>query len=174
MREVVFDGRAMLTKGIIVAVDDTGAAQTVDVLTHDGALFSSVEVIQLFGHASVPAADGAQALVLAIGGDPANRMAIPFNPAVRFGNLVPGESVLYGSDGSRVGVRTGGTVEVLGMSLVTLQSPEITLLAPNGVAITGNVTITGSLTVSGATLLEAGTVTGDWTVGGTIHGTVTP
>jgi phage baseplate assembly protein V len=174
MREVVFDGRAMLTKGIIVAVDDTGAAQTVDVLTQDGALFGALEVIQLFGHASVPPADGGQALVLAIGGDPANRVAIPFNPAVRFGNLAPGESVLYGADGSRVGVRTGGTVEVLGMSLVTLQSPEINLAAPLGVTITGPVTINGPLTVTEAATLASGTVTGDWTVGGTIHGHVTP
>lgn len=149
MNEIVFDARAMLVKGIVVAIHDEGAAQTVDVQTHDGAVYSGLEVIQGFGGASVAPADGAEALVIAIGGDPAHRMAICYNPAARFGGLQPGESVLYGADGSRVGARLGGVVEVLGMSLVKLQSPEITLQAPNGVAITGPTTMTGDVGVTG-------------------------
>lgn len=147
--EMIFDGRAMVTKGIVVAVNDAGAAQTVDVLTHDGAVFGGIEVIQPFGHATVPPADGLQALVLAIGGDPANRVAIVFNPALRFGGLSAGESVIYGSDGSRVGVRSGGIVEVLGMAQIVAQSPEIALSAPNGINITGPTTMTGDVSIVG-------------------------
>ena len=136
----------MIRKGVVIAIDDTGPAQMVTVQTSAGAVHTA-EVIQPFGHATVPPINGCEAVVFGVGGDPANMVALLINPARRFGNMAIGESVLYGRGGSRVAIRNGGTIEVLAATLVRIAVPEV--------QITGNATITGTLTV-----------TGDATIGG--------
>lgn len=169
---VSFDGRAMLAKGIVVAVRDDGAAQLVDVQTHDGAVYGDVEVWQPAGVSSVPVADGALAMVLAVGGDAAHRIAFLYNQDHRFGGVAPGEAVLHGSDGSRVGARSGGRIEIYGMTEVDIQSPAVSLKAPGGVSITGPVSIsgavsmTGNVTITGNLVVNGGHVTGTGTVRG--------
>ena len=148
MKEIAFDGRMTVTKGIVIAVNDGGQAQTVDVKTHDGAVYSGIEVWQAFGVSSVPPADGALAMLFAVGDDPANRMAWLYNPSQRFGGATPGHTILYGADGSRVAIEDG-TISVLGIQHVVVKSPDVTVQAPHGVTILGNVTITGTLEVSG-------------------------
>lgn len=135
-REIVEDARGGATEGVVVAVNDTGQVQTVDVQT-PGGLYAGVEVWQPFGHASSPPPNGAVAILIAIGGDPANLRAFIKAPQRRFGNLVRGESALYGSDGSRVHVRQGGTIEVIGAAAARMVVGSATLeLAAGVVTIT--------------------------------------
>lgn len=145
-----FDARAMIRKGTVQSVDDTGPVQMVTVKTGDGALYTA-EVHQLFGHASVPPADGATAILFCIGGDPANQVALLTNPSARFGNQAGGESTLYAGDASRVAVRSGGTIEIIGGNQVTISAPDVTINATGAVTIAaaGGITLTGDLSVTG-------------------------
>lgn len=141
LRAIVGNLRSLISYGVITAVDDSGAAQTVTVLTGDGVQRADVEVMQPFGLASAPPADGATTVVLAIGGDPSNLVALPLsNPSARFGGLGAGEAILYASDGTRVHVKPGGVVEVWGKS-VTINATNLT--------INGNVLVNGNLTATG-------------------------
>ena len=159
--ERAFDARAHLVKGVVLSVDDSGDVQTVTVRTHDGFVRSDIPVNMPFGMASMPPLDGATVVLMAIGGDPANYEALPIgNPARRFGNQGHGETVLYGHDGSRVHIRTGGTVEVWGAAAVKINAPNVSIVA------TGTVTITAAETVINGPLAVNGPINAT----GTIHG----
>jgi phage gp45-like len=140
----IADLRAACMRGIVVALDDTGQMQTVDVQTHDGALRTGVEVYQPFGIATAPPVVGSVALLLAVGADPGDLVAIVLvTPAARMGGLDPGETVLYGMGGARVAIGSDGSVEVMSATSVTIS-------APDGVTVQGNVTINGSLNATGS------------------------
>ncbi len=176
--EAVFDTRSAVVEGVIVAIDDTGQAQTVDVQTHDGIVRSGIEVKQVFGLASRAPQAGGTVLLLAVGGDVGHYVALPLlNPSTRFGNLAEGDGgVLYAPDGSRVAVMHGGVVQMLGMAQVEVASPGVSISAPNGVTITGPTSITGSVTINGALSVSGPlSVTGQVSVQGnvTVSGTVT-
>ena len=144
-------------RGVVLAVNDAGEVQTMQVQTADGVLHAAVEVAQIFGMASMPPGDGAITHVMMLDGDPANLVALPPGcPSVRFGGLAAGEAVLYGADGTRVAIRAGGIVEVKAATqvIITAETASVTLTgaatltAPGGVTVTGNVQIDGDLIVS--------------------------
>jgi len=144
-----FDLRNLIRMGIVQAVDDSGQAQSALVQTNDGATHAAVEVQQGFGFASRPPGDGALAIVLAIGGDPGQLVVLPLaNPSSRFGDLLPGEAVLYGSDGTRVHIRQGGTVEVHAATQVIVNAPSVVVQGLTGAA-DAKVTVRGDLVVTG-------------------------
>lgn len=162
--EAVFDARAMIRKGVVVSIDDTGPAQMVTVQTSAGAIHTA-EVIQPYGCATVPPVNGCEAVVLGVGGDPANMVALLINPARRFGGMAIGETVLYGSGGSRVAIRSGGTIQVLGFAAVTTDAPLVSITAATSVTITApDIALNGTVTVTGQV-----NVTGAITTTGTIH-----
>jgi phage gp45-like len=135
--------RGGVSLGVVTSVNDSGGAQTVNLTTGDGVDRADVEVFLPFGFTSNPPLDGAICLVFAIGADPSNLGAIPIaNPSARFGATLPGETVLYGGDGSRVAIRQGGVVEVWAGSTVAVH-------ASGGTTFSGNVTVDGSLTTTG-------------------------
>ena len=160
-----YDLRNHTRMGVVHAVDDAGAAQTVTVETNDGAVHSGVEVQQPFGVASVPPADGALAVVVAIGGDPGQLVALPVgNPSGRFGNLKPGEAAIYGSDGSRVHIRQGGTIEVWATNVI-VNTPTLTIQAPSGdadVLIKGNLVVTKDISDWNGVHSTLGTLRADY------------
>jgi phage baseplate assembly protein V len=150
MEETIMDMRGIVARGVVVAVNDAGQAQTVDVRTADGVTRSGIEVASPWGIASNAPLDGATVLLLAVGGDVGDLMALPVsNPARRFGGMAQGESVLYGADGSRIAVRTGGTIQILAATELEITVPGVTITATAGVTITANVAIIGDLDVSG-------------------------
>ena len=147
--EVFSNLRGVAGYGVVSAVDDTGQAQTVSASTADGADRADVEVHQPFGFASNPPATAAIAVFVAVGADPANLVALPLAcPAQRFGNLEPGEAVMYAADGTRVHLRAGGVIEIWGGTSITVNSPLVVINAPNGATVNGNLTVNGTLTVS--------------------------
>lgn len=188
--EQVMELRSLAAFGLVTAVRDAGAEQVVDVQILPGVVRSEVRVLQPFGFASAPVADGAIVLLVQVGGDPANLAALPAaRPGGRFGGLAEGEAVLYGAAGQRVAMRADGSVEILSATEVRITSDvsvhvtaPTTLISGNLVVdghlhvtglgsssgaaeISGDVTMTGSLTVSGTEV-----VSGDLTVAGAIHG----
>ncbi|MGH7113985.1 MAG: phage baseplate assembly protein domain-containing protein [Stellaceae bacterium] len=146
--QIFGDIRGIVGWGIVRSVEDGGQAQTVSVQTADSAVRANVEVAQPFGLASNPPANGAIALVLAVGADPANLVALPAGcPSARFGAMEPGEAALYASDGSRVHVRQGGIIDVWGGSQVNVHSANmaITLAAGGVLTVTGDLHVTGEI-----------------------------
>jgi phage gp45-like len=143
MSETVMELRGTAMRGLVQRVDDSGPMQVVDVLTHDGMLRTGIEVYQFAGLATAPVAAGAVVQLAAIGADPGDLIALPpVYPAARFGGLAPGEAVLYNlTDGSRVAIRQGGTIEILAATEVKISVPSV--------VITGNVTLNGTLTATG-------------------------
>jgi phage baseplate assembly protein V len=146
--EIYGDMRGIVSEGVVLAVDDTGMVQTVDVITHDGVIRTAVEVHQVAGFSSVPE-PGGKALVFAVGADPANLRALPLSDTVRYGGQQNGERTFYGPDGSRVSMRQGGTIDIWAGNLVVIHTPDMQIFATGGLQITGNVTVTGTLTVTG-------------------------
>jgi phage baseplate assembly protein V len=170
--QLAYDIRVNAHRGVVQSMNDGGQAQTATVTSHDGFTRADLQVMQQFGFASAPPGDGAIGVMLAIGNDAAQFVMLPLCcPAIRFGNLLNGESVQYGSDGSRVHIRQGGTIEVkaatqilvqVGSNSLTISSAGIVLAAggvsltvsTSGVAIVGNLTTqnieaTGSITATG-------------------------
>ena len=136
--ELVGDIRSAIALGVVRAVNDTGQAQTVTVQTHDGVIRGDIEVLQPFGFASAPPAAGALCLLFAVGGDVGHLVALPIGvPGARLGGQAPGESTMYGADGSRVAVRQGGTVEVWAATTVVVHAPNA--------HFTGNVLVDGDI-----------------------------
>ena len=175
--QIVGDLRATIVRGVVRAVNDGGAVQTVDVETADGFIRAGVEVMQVFGHAGMPPAEGIGCILLAVGGDPGNYVALPLaSPARRFGNQPAGDSTLYAADGSRVAVHSNGTLEVLAASHVVITAPNVVVTASGGVTVTGDTAITGHVTITGnvqvnGTLTASGGIAsgGNATVTGNIN-----
>lgn len=130
--------RGIAGMGTVQSVNDVGEAQTVTVEMQDGAVRADVEVLQVFGLASVPPANGAICLLIAVGGDPANLRAWPIaSPSARFGGLQPGEMCIYAVDGSRVHIKQGGIVEVWAGASMVINAPAVT--------VNGTMTVTGDV-----------------------------
>ena len=144
MHDHIFDDRAGIQLGTVQSINDSGQAQTATVQTTAGGVYADVEVIQSYGAAGVPPADGCLALLLAIGGDPANLRAILFHPSFRFGGQASGEFTLYGPGGARIAFRAGGGVEVKSATQVTITAPNVSIDA------------TGTLSVTAAAMLIIG------------------
>lgn len=123
-RELSYQLRGLITRATVGTIDDTGQMQTVDVSGRAGAALTGVEVVQPFGFSSVPE-DGAMVIVLAVGGDQGDPVALPVSaPGARMGKLAAGEAVMYGRDGSRVHIKADGTIDVLSSKAVHVAIPD--------------------------------------------------
>ncbi len=180
--EELGDIRSLIVEGLVLATHDNGQVQTIDVQTHGGMIHAGVEVMQAFGFASVPPAPKTVALLLAVGGDPANLRALPLSASgARFGRLANGEGVLYGADGSRVAVRKGGLIEVLAGSTVHVKVGPVEFnVTASRIETVGDLKVGGNLIWTGEAKTEDGsalkisspvTVDNEMTVTGAIHGT---
>jgi phage baseplate assembly protein V len=164
MSDDVYDPRAIVRRGLVLGIDDTGPVQTATVQTSDGDIYSGIEVYQAAGDAGVAPVDGAIVILLAIGGDPANLVALISNPSSRLGKMGFGDKGIYAADGTRVVAQASGTVAAIAGLTINLIAPNITLQATGAVVIDGP----GGITLNGST-----TVNGPLQVDGNIHATGT-
>ena len=155
--------RQTVTRGQILAIDDTGPVQTATVKTADGVIRAGVEVIQLYGLASYPPAGGGEMVLLANGNDAADLIGFVTAPSYRFGKQNHGETALYSANGCRIQVQQGGILALSAGARILLDAPEVD--------VTGNLTINGDVTINGD-LIATGNVTVDGNINatGTIHG----
>jgi phage gp45-like len=143
LAETIQELRGTAMRGLVLAVDDTGDVQTVDVQTHDGMLRAGIEVFQPYGVATCAPSVGSVVQLAAIGADPGDLIALPpVCPAARYGGLQSGEVVLYDAGGDRVALRQGGTVEVLGATSILIAVGTMSIVVTQG-----------SITIDGATLI---------------------
>ncbi len=148
--------RGLVVRAVVRGTGDAGEMQTVEAETHDGILRSGVEVLQPFGVASRPPADGAIGVLLAVGGDQGDMVALPLAcPSARFGDLAAGETVVHDAAGNRLHFRAGGLVEVAASTSlkVTVGGTEL-LVDVAGVTITGNLVVTGQVSDANGSMQE--------------------
>jgi phage baseplate assembly protein V len=149
MSEHVYDARAMIREATVVNVNDGGGFQTVDVVTHEGGVFSGIPVIQAWGFASRPPLTGLRAILLCVGGDPANMRALLYNVTRRLGGLATGETAVYANNGARVALRQGGTIQMQAGAVVEIGAPSVTVAATGSISLDGSIVVTGTVSVAG-------------------------
>lgn len=133
-----------------VRVSDGGVAQAVQAETHEGVIREGVEVMQPYGFGAVPPGGAGITLVLAVGGDQGDMVALPASaPGYRLGALGAGEVAVYDAGGNRVHLQSGGVIVILAATKVRIVAPQVEIVASSGVAITGNVTVAGNITATG-------------------------
>ena len=158
IEEIIMALRGLVVRGLVRATKDDGQAQTIDVQTHEGVVRSAVEVLQPFGLAAVPPA-GAMTVVLAIGGDQGDMVALPLAaPGTRFGKLTAGQVVLYDAAGNRVALLADGTVEIHAATRVVVKAPEL--------KVEGNIVATGNISDPAGSMAEMRTRYNSHTHGG--------
>jgi phage baseplate assembly protein V len=167
----IYDRRAMISRGVVHAVDDTSALQQVTVETHKGITRSGVEVYSPWGLVSVPPA-GAEAVVLQVEGDPGDCIALPASHATaRAGGAAEGTAGISDHGGNRMLVLPDGSVEIVSATKIILQVGEVTLLVnASGITLT---TPTGTMTMAGTgvTFSQPVSIENELTVTGAVHGT---
>ena len=147
--------RTHIVRGLVQSANDAGAAQTVTVTTHDGVTRADVPVMQPYGFSSSAPIDGAVTLVLSVGGDAGDPVALTVgNLSFRFGKLGTGEVVMHDLDGNRVHIRAGGTIEVWAASQVTINAPNV--------VINGNLTVSGDISDQNGTHGTVAVLRGDY------------
>lgn len=135
----------MIGKCVIMAVDDTGAIQELQIKALAGEAMDRVPRVQEFGFASNPPKDS-EAIVVALGGNRENLVVIATDKRqVRFKNLSSGETAIYTDDGTYIVLKKAGQVEVKAATKVLVDVPNA--------EFTGNVRIKGNLQVDLDTLI---------------------
>lgn len=161
LSELALQMRGMVSRGVVRTTKDEAETQTVDVSLYAGHDLTDVEVLYPTGFAS-RAEDNGLVVVLAIGGDGGDRVALPIaSPGNRLGNLEPGEVALYSPvDGSRVHIKADGSMEIIATGSVKVNSAgPVDVSTPAPVTITSGGSIT--CTYAGGTVdMQAGFVRG--------------
>jgi phage gp45-like len=140
--------RGQLVRAVVHSINDTGGSQALVVETHEGVIRTGVEVLQPYGLASKPAAGGLTVL-LAIGGDQGDMVALPAAGGARLG-VEDGEAALYTDEGTRVHLRGGGLVEIAAAASVEVVVGGTRLrVTASGIEITGNLSVTGNINATG-------------------------
>lgn len=147
--------RGQVVRAVVHGSDDSAGNQALVVETHEGVVRTSVEVLQPYGLASRPS-PGGMTVLLAIGGDQGDMVALPPTGGARLG-VEDGEAALYTDEGTRVHLRGGGLVEVAAAGSVTVTvAGTIFTITAAGVTITGNLVVAGNITASGTVSDGAG------------------
>jgi phage baseplate assembly protein V len=117
----------MATKGSIDSVDDSGAQQTVTVITGDGEVLDQMERIQPMGLTSVPAKDD-EVIVLIINGDRDHAVAIQVgSTANRLKGLDEGEVAVYRDVGNKIVFKANGDLEVTTSGTMNVNGGNLTV-----------------------------------------------
>jgi phage gp45-like len=103
--------RGIVARAAVRSTNDKGGSQTATVEVHRHVQRTDVEVLSIAGIATRPPAGG-EAIVLAVGGDQGDLVALPMAaPANRMGGLEEGEVAVHNLKGDRLHVKADGTVE---------------------------------------------------------------
>lgn len=125
--------RGLIARAVVDASDDAKRAQTLRVRTGADEPLDATEHMQPYGFTSRAKA-GAEALVLALGGSRSRAVVLAVaDRRYRLVGLQEGEVAIYDDQGQSVRLGRAG----------------MTLTAPLGLTIIGNVTIQGNLSMSG-------------------------
>lgn len=163
--------------GEVLAIDDTGEAQTITVRTHENVERSGVEVASIHGLATNPG-DGSSCVLLAIGGDQAHLIALPLmGIGTRFGGVPKGGVVLYDDAGNHLALTADGNGTLALAALFRVVAQTVSIEAQAGSTLHGPVTFTDAVTFQQPVVFQQGVsfgaganITGDLHVSGAITG----
>jgi phage baseplate assembly protein V len=128
--------RLAISLAFVQRVDDSHGLQGLQISLLPGEIKNGVPRVQEYGFTSVPEA-GAEAIVLALGGDRANLVAIAVDDRrYRPTGLAAGETVLYSKFGQRVWLKADGSI-------------ELTPAAGQPVKVNGDLTASGAINAGG-------------------------
>lgn len=158
--------RAMIGRGRITLLDDSGAVQTAQLTLSAQELVDPIRRVAEYGFTSNPPI-GTDAVVIFIGGDRSKGAIIATNhQASRLKNLQPGDAAIYDNRGRWVWLKStgieieanGSPVDIKNATTLTAKASTKVRLETPLVEITGNVTVAGTtgLTVSGSGDVVAG------------------
>jgi phage baseplate assembly protein V len=143
----------MITKTILVSLDDSGAVQKLVLDALKDERRSNVDRFQEFGFSSNPPA-GAELIMLSLGGSRSHNVVIASEDrASRPKDLAPGEAMIYNEAGDYVKVKSDGTIEIKCSTKVTIDAPLVEM--------TGNLNVAGAIVGASAAItgaVVAGTV----------------
>lgn len=112
-RETAHAYRGIVARAAVRSTNDKGGSQTATVEVHRHVERTDVEVLGVAGISTRPPAGG-EAIVLAVGGDQGDLVALPLQaPGNRMGGLEEGEVALHNLKGDRVHVKKDGSIESL-------------------------------------------------------------
>ncbi|RXT52924.1 hypothetical protein B6S44_19485 [Bosea sp. Tri-44] len=103
--------RGVVARAAVRSTNDKGGSQTATVEVHRHVERTDVEVLGVSGVSTRPPAGG-EAIVLAVGGDQGDLVALPLQaPGNRMGGLEEGEVAVHNLKGDRVHVKKDGSIE---------------------------------------------------------------
>lgn len=114
----------MVGKAVIKAVDDTQKLQLMKIQTNADELQDEVERIQQYGFTSHPQ-NNAEAIILAIGGDPSNLIVIGTDDTRYRIKLAQGEVALYDDQGQFIKLKRNNKIEVKGGEVIVGEDADI-------------------------------------------------
>ena len=138
-KDVADKVRGMVRRATIKNLKDDGETQTASVEVADGVWRDDIEIMQPYGMAGHPPEDGALVLLLAVGGDEGDLVAMPAsNPSKRMGKLSPGDAGIYNESGDRIILTKAGVIEVAaGVSVHVVVGGTSFTVSAAGVDFTG-------------------------------------
>ena len=147
--------RAVIGRGRISMVDDSGPVQTVQASLSAFELFNDIPRVVEFGLASCPPV-ASEAVFVFIAGDRSNGIVIGTNhQPSRMRNLAPGEAALYDvlgrsiylkADGGIVIEAAGDAVTVNNATTVTINASTEVILNTPTLSVNGDIKATGKIT----------------------------
>ncbi len=131
--------RGMARRATAKNVNDTGQMQTASFEVAPGVWRENIEIAQPYGFAGHVDEDGAEFLLIALGGDQGDLVALPLgNPSQRMGKLPAKQVGLYNSGGDRIMLRPDGTIEVAAGTALSVKVEGVTFnISAAGVDIQG-------------------------------------
>lgn len=174
----------MITKTILVSLNDSGAIQKMVLEGFKYDRRSNVDRYQEFGFSSNPPA-GSEVIMLSLGGSRSHNIGIASeNRDVRPTGLEEGESILYNAFGDYVKIKADGTIEVKASTKVLIDCPMVQMtgdlevdgniqaqgniisVGGNISAVAGNVSAGGNVSATGTVLGSAGVSDGAGSIAG--------
>ena len=135
LNQIINKVRVLARLAVVTLSDSSGALQIVQVKTGKNETLTDIEHREPYGFSSRPL-KGADAIVLAIGGNISHSLALMLSDRRnRLTDLAEGEVALYDDQGQSIVLRRSG----------------IEITAPLGYTITGNGTLNGDFAVNGST-----------------------
>lgn len=138
--------RVLVSRAVLALVNDAAKLQGVQVTLLDEETRSEIERFQQYGFSCHPL-EGAEAIVLAVGGSRSHMVALSIDDRrYRKKDLEPGEVALYTDEGDYVLFKRGRIVEVKAGTKVLVDAPDA--------EFTGNVLVKGNLHIEGDTTCD--------------------
>jgi len=138
----------MIGRAVLLAVNDSNGRQLIKVSGLAGEIQENVAHYFNYGFTSNPL-PGAEAVVLYLGGDRDNGIAIAVeDKRYRLKGLTSGEVAMYTDEGDKVYLTRGGIIEILAASKVAITAPLVQ--CSEDLAALGDLTAAEKFGVNGA------------------------